>query len=70
MKFTPSPDWDPYADLVELKNFAMTADTHIANIMNNEKQIIKAVNELSAQLKQMEQKIKLLEGVINEIARS
>jgi len=65
-----NPDFDPYADLVELKNFASTADVHLGNLLKNEKEIVTAINELGNSIKQMKERIKLLEGVINEIARS
>jgi hypothetical protein len=65
-----NPDWDPYKDLVELKNFAVSADVHLGNLLKNEKEIVTAINELGNSIKQMKERIKLLEGVINEIARS
>jgi hypothetical protein len=69
MNVWDNKDFDPYKDLVELKNFATSADTHIANLVNNEKQIISAVNDLSQQLKQIKQKIRLLEKCLDEITR-
>ena len=39
--FEPSKDFDPYRDLVELKNFAISTDTHLANLLKNEKEIRK-----------------------------
>jgi len=68
--FEQPKDFDPYRDLVELKNFATSADTHLANLLKNEREIVKAINEMSETLKQVKERIKLLEGVINEIARS
>jgi len=62
-------DFDPYKDLVELKNFAVSADTHLGNLLKNEKEICKAVNQLSDNLKQLKERITLLEKVLNEIAR-
>jgi hypothetical protein len=62
MKFTPPPDWDPYEDLVELKNFAVAADAHIANLLKNEKEMISAINELSSRLKTVRQKIDAMEN--------
>jgi hypothetical protein len=67
--FHPTPDWDPYKDLVELKNFAVSADTHLGNLLKNEKEICKAVNNLSDSIKEIKERITLLEKVINEIAR-
>jgi hypothetical protein len=67
--FEPSKDFDPYRDLVELKNFAISTDTHLANLLKNEKEICKAVNNLSDSIKEIKERITLLEKVINEIAR-
>ena len=68
--FTPPEDFDPYRDLVELKNFAVSADTHIGNLLKNEKEIVKAINELSEAIKAMKKRAELMEKVLNEIARS
>ena len=68
--FERSPDWDPYRDLVELKNFASTADVHIANLLKNEKEIVKAINDISEAQKQIKERITLMEKILNEIARS
>jgi prefoldin subunit 5 len=67
--FEQPKDFDPYRDLVELKNFATSADTHLGNLLKNEKEIVKAINELSESIKQMKQRITLMEKVLNEIAR-
>ena len=67
--FKPSPDWDPYKDLVELKNFAVSADTHLGNLLKNEKEIVKAINQISELQKQLKERITLMEKVLNEIAR-
>ena len=68
--FEQPKDFDPYRDLVELKNFATSADTHLGNLLKNEKEIVKAINELSESIKQMKQRITLMEKVLNEIART
>jgi hypothetical protein len=62
-------DFDPYNELVELRNFAKAADVHITNLVNNEKQIIKAVNEISEQVKQVRERIKLMDRVLQELAK-
>lgn len=61
-------DFDPYNELMELSKFAKAADVHITNLVNNEKQIIKAVNEISEQVKQVKDRIKLMERVLQTIA--
>ena len=66
--FHPPEDFDPYRDLVELKNFATSADTHIGNLLKNEKEIVKAINEISETQKQIKQRLTLMEKVLNEIA--
>jgi predicted transcriptional regulator len=63
-------DFDPYKDLVELKNFAVSADTHIGNLLKNEKEIVKAINELSEAIKAMKKRAELMEKVLDEIART
>tara|TARA_S200002703_G_scaffold108437_1_gene94229 strand:+ start:1268 stop:1483 length:216 start_codon:yes stop_codon:yes gene_type:complete len=69
MTFEMPKDFDPYRDLVELKTFATTTDTHLANLLKNEKEICKAINQLSDNLKEIKERMTLLEKVINEIAR-
>lgn len=56
-----NPDFDPYRDLVELKNFAQSTDTHLGNLLKNEREIVKAINQLSSQLKNIEKKIEQME---------
>ena len=65
--FQPPEDFDPYRDLVELKNFATSADTHLGNLLKNEKEIVKAINELSENIKQLKQKMALLDSVLGEL---
>lgn len=67
--FQPPEDFDPYKDLVELKNFATTADTHLANLLKNETQIVKAINELSEMIKQLKQRMALLDSVLGELVK-
>ena len=67
--FEPSKDFDPYRDLVELKNFAVSADTHLGNLLKNEKEIVKAINQISDMQKQLKERMTLMEKVLNEIAR-
>ena len=62
-------DFDPYRDLVELKNFAISADTHLGNLLKNEKEIVKAINQISDMQKQLKERMTLMEKVLNEIAR-
>ena len=68
--FEMPKEFDPYKDLVELKIFAISTDTHLANLLKNEKEICKAVNNLSDSIKEIRERITLLEKVINEIART
>ena len=63
-------DFDPYDMLLRVDDWSKVADTHLTNILNNEKQIINAVNSLSKDITQLKDRIKLIEGVINEIART
>ena len=62
-------DFDPYKDLVELKNFAVSEDTHLGNLLKNEKEIVKAINQISDMQKQLKERMTLMEKVLNEIAR-
>lgn len=65
--FQPPKDFDPYRDLVELKNFAISVDTHLGNLLNNEKEIVKSINEITEQMKQLKQKMALLDSVLGEL---
>lgn len=47
-------DFDPYDALVELQDVALAMDEHIKNLINNQKQIVTAINELSDRVKQLE----------------
>ena len=67
--FQPPEDFDPYRDLVELKNFATSADTHLGNLLKNEKEIVKAINEMSEMIKQLKQKMALLDSVLGELIK-
>jgi lipopolysaccharide biosynthesis regulator YciM len=67
--FQPPQDFDPYRDLVELKNFASTADVHLGNLLKNEKEIVKAINELNDVVKKIKQKIALLDSVLANLVK-
>jgi|TARA_B100000424_G_C22898672_1_gene477997 lipopolysaccharide biosynthesis regulator YciM len=62
-------EFDPYNELMELKRFAQAADTHISNLLQNEKQFITAINSVSDRLSALTKRIELMEKVLNEIAR-
>ncbi len=62
--------FNPYEDLQELKRFAQHADKHLHNLLKNEKQYVIAINSVTDRLERLEQKITLMEKVLNEIARS
>jgi len=61
--------FNPYDELQELKRFAQHADTHLHNLLKNEKQFIIAINSVTDRLEKLEARIKLLEGTINELYR-
>ena len=67
--FQPPQDFDPYRDLVELKNFAVSADTHLHNLLKNEREIVKSINELSEKIKMLNQKLALLDRVLGELVK-
>jgi hypothetical protein len=37
-------DWDPYERIVELEKFARVADQHLANLLKNQQEMVKAHN--------------------------
>jgi len=60
---------DPYQDILELKQFAMRVDEHLNKLIHNQKEFITAINETSDKVKQLQERLQLLEVVLNEIAR-
>jgi len=60
-------EWDPYEELIELKRFATAADRHIGNLLNNQEQMIKAINSQSQQIKKLENTIKFYKKLIKEM---
>lgn len=50
-------EFDPYAELMELIKFAKSADNHINLLVKNQSQLIIAINELSAKVEKIEEKI-------------
>ena len=61
--------FNPYDELQDLKRFAQHADTHLHNLLKNEKQFIIAINSVTDRLEKLEARIKLMEKVLDEIAR-
>ena len=59
---------DPYQDILELKQFAMRVDEHLNKLIHNQKEFITAINETSDKVKQLQERLQLLEVVLNEIA--
>lgn len=51
------PDFDPLRDLVELKNHAKLIETHIINLIANEKVMIDQINKMQEQLDYIERKL-------------
>jgi hypothetical protein len=60
------PNWDPYNEIVKLNNFAKAADQHIGNLLQNEKEMVIAINTQSTQIKELQNIVKELK---DEIAR-
>jgi len=54
-------EFDPYQELLNLIKFANAADTHIKNLVDNEKHLISAINAQSEKLEMLEKRIQLLE---------
>lgn len=50
-------EFDPYEELMELIKFAQSADKHINLLVKNQSQMIIAVNELSAKIEKIEEKV-------------
>ena len=59
-------DWDPYDQLMELIRFANASDVHIKNLLANEKQLITAINNQSEKIEKLENKLKLLDKILQE----
>ena len=62
-------EFSPFDELESLKKFAIGADQHIGNMLQNEKQMIKAVNAVSDRLGIFERRLNLMETVLQEIAK-
>ena len=60
--------FDPYQELIELKNFAKAADQHLSNLLQNQKQFIQAINSQTDRISALEKRIELMEKM-NETAR-
>ena len=56
------PNFDPLKDLAELKHHAKLVETHIVNLIANEKVMIDQINKMQEQLDYIERKL-------NEITR-
>ncbi|MAH72470.1 MAG: hypothetical protein CMK29_00040 [Porticoccaceae bacterium] len=61
-------EFDPYQELIELKNFAKAADQHLSNLLQNQKQFIQAINSQTDRISALEKRIELMEKM-NETAR-
>ena len=55
------PEFDAYQELMNLIKFANAADTHIKNLVDNEKHLISAINAQSEKLEMVVKRIQLLE---------
>ena len=62
-------EFDPYQELIELKNFAKAADQHLSNLLQNQKQFIQAINSQTDRISALEKRIELMEKM-NEIGRA
>jgi hypothetical protein len=51
------PDFDPLKDLNELKHHAVLIETHIINLIKNERVLIDQINKMQDQLDYIERKL-------------
>ena len=58
------PEFDPYEHLMDITKFCNQADEHINHLINNQKTFVSAINELKEDLKIINQKIDLLEQIL------
>lgn len=56
--------WDPYEHLMDITKFCNKADEHINHLIKNQKTFVSAINELKEDLKIINQKIDLLEQIL------
>ena len=60
------PTFDAFQEMQNLIRFSHSVDAHIKNLINNEKQVIKAVNEQTELIDELRLRIKKLEEKQNE----
>lgn len=58
------PEFDAYEEMLKLIDFAHRADTHLTNLLNNERHIVDSINDISKRLHDLETRIELLEDIL------
>ena len=59
-------DFDPYQNLMELNAWCERADTHLTNLLTNQKVIIKTINELREDYSILKERIRLMETDLDD----
>jgi glycerol-3-phosphate responsive antiterminator len=60
-------NWDPYERIIELERFAKAADQHIANLLKNQQEMVKAFNSQSNTLNDLKFEIAKLQTLMEEM---
>lgn len=53
-------EFDPYDELMELVRFAKAADQHIGNLLKNQQEMVKAINNQSNRLDTLQEIVRRL----------
>lgn len=60
-------DFDPYQELIDLKDFAQATHKHLIDLTRNQQQIAEGVNHLSTEIDKLKNTIKYYKKKIQEI---
>lgn len=58
------PKFDAYEELLKLIDFAHRADEHLTNLLNNQRYLVDAINELAKASNAIQERIDMLEELL------
>lgn len=58
------PKFDAYDELLKLIDFANRADTHLTNLLNNQRYLVDSINELAKATNAIQDRIDMLEELL------
>ena len=58
------PKFDAYDELLKLIDFANRADTHLTNLLNNQRYLVDSINELAKATNAIQERIDMLEELL------